>query len=259
MTYLWEQTDRGAATGTGLLNNTKTNGPLFRQFGTRGRRERDGHAALQLAGREPRHHEPHARVPGYGADPDQQHERRNRQLPVRPQRPPTAARSTASRSSCRHAAYVGFAGVNASPLSLHFRLTARDGRGGVNSAATTLLLATGAGPFLVTSPNTAVTLDGGSTQNLTWNLANTDAAPVSTANVKITLSADGGITYPYTLAASTPNDGSAAVTSPTCPPPRRASRSKPSTTSSSTCRTPTSRSSRSRRQYRRSGLRRYDP
>ena len=31
---MWEQNDRGGATGTALVNNTKTNGPLFRQFGT---------------------------------------------------------------------------------------------------------------------------------------------------------------------------------------------------------------------------------
>ncbi len=43
---------------------------------------------------------------------------------------------------------------NASPLSLHMRLTARDDKGGTNSADTTLLLAPTAGPFRVTSPNT---------------------------------------------------------------------------------------------------------
>ena len=35
ITYMWEQNDRGAATGTALFSNTKLNGPLFRQFGTR--------------------------------------------------------------------------------------------------------------------------------------------------------------------------------------------------------------------------------
>ena len=53
--------------------------------------------------------------------------------------------------------YVGFAGVNASPLSLHMRFTARDKNGGTNIADTTLLLATNAGPFRVTSPDSAVT------------------------------------------------------------------------------------------------------
>ena len=33
VTYMWEQNDRGAATGTALVNQNKTNGPLFRQFG----------------------------------------------------------------------------------------------------------------------------------------------------------------------------------------------------------------------------------
>ena len=33
LTYMWEQNDRGAATGTALVSNTKKDGPLFRQFG----------------------------------------------------------------------------------------------------------------------------------------------------------------------------------------------------------------------------------
>ena len=79
---------------------------------------------------------------------------------------------------------------------------------------TTLLLATTAGPFLVTSPNTAVNYAGGSTQTVTWDVANTHVAPVNTANVKISLSTDGGITYPIELSASTSNDGSESVTIP---------------------------------------------
>jgi hypothetical protein len=110
--------------------------------------------------------------------------------------------------------YVGFTGVNASPLSLHFRFTARDGRGGVNSGDTTVLLASGAGPFLVSAPNGAGTWAAGSTRTVTWDVANTDAAPVSTENVKISLSVDGGHTYPFVLAASTPNDGSEGVVVP---------------------------------------------
>ena len=110
--------------------------------------------------------------------------------------------------------YVGFTGINASPLSLHMRLTARDGKGGTTSADTTLLLANNAGPFLVTAPNSSGTWTAGSTRTVTWNVANTNAAPVSAANVKISLSLDGGHTYPIVLAASTPNDGSQSVTVP---------------------------------------------
>ncbi len=45
-------------------------------------------------------------------------------------------------------------------------------------------------------------------------MAGTDLPPISTANVKISLSLDGGLTYAYVLAASTPNDGSETVTLP---------------------------------------------
>ena len=126
---------------------------------------------------------------------------------------PTAAQIDCFSEFLPTSSYVGF-GTNASPLSLNFKATVRDGRGGVNSAGTTLLLATGAGPFLVTSPNTAVVLNGGSSQTVTWNVANTSSPPVNTTDVRISLSVDGGNTFPFILANSTPNDGSQAVTLP---------------------------------------------
>ncbi len=49
---------------------------------------------------------------------------------------------------------------------------------------------------------------------MTWDKANTDLPPVGTTDVKISLSTDGGRTYPHVLAASTPNDGSEAVAIP---------------------------------------------
>jgi trimeric autotransporter adhesin len=209
VTYLWEQNDRGAASGTGLVSNTKTNGPLFRQFGT---------AANVSASDTLLYHSPGENA--VTTDPTR----------VFPDLAQILANNTnAETGTCPAgnvdcfseflptSAYVGFTGVNASPLSLHFRLTVRDGHpgsGGVNTAQTTLLLATGAGPFLVTAPNTAVTWKGASTQTIAWNPANTQNAPVSTANVKISLSTDGGYTYPYVLAASTANDGSQDVQLP---------------------------------------------
>jgi hypothetical protein len=70
------------------------------------------------------------------------------------------------------------------------------------------------GPFGVSSPNTAVSWPGNSTQTVTWTVNNTTAAPVSCANVNILLSTDGGYTFPITLIANTPNDGTEAVTIP---------------------------------------------
>jgi hypothetical protein len=109
---------------------------------------------------------------------------------------------------------VGFAGVNAAPASLNFRLTVRDNRpggAGIGSADTRLTLAPLAGPFLVTSHASAASLPSGSTTPITWDVAGTNLAPVSAENVKISLSLDGGLTYPHVLAESTPNDGSAVV------------------------------------------------
>ncbi|HEU4391915.1 MAG TPA: S-layer homology domain-containing protein, partial [Blastocatellia bacterium] len=101
--------------------------------------------------------------------------------------------------------------------TMNFRVTARDNRaagGGVNSDAMVLSVTSSAGPFQVTAPNTAVSWTGGTTQTVTWNVANTSAAPVSCANVKISLSTDGGNTFPTVILASTPNDGSQAITVP---------------------------------------------
>lgn len=80
-----------------------------------------------------------------------------------------------------------------------------------NTIVTTIA---GIGPFTVTSQNSGATWVEGSEQTITWNVANTTASPVSCANVMISLSYDGGFTYPATLVASTPNDGSATVTIP---------------------------------------------
>ncbi|MBC7935397.1 MAG: T9SS type A sorting domain-containing protein [Rhizobacter sp.] len=108
--------------------------------------------------------------------------------------------------------------------TLNFRLTVRDNSLynstapiKVGQTAFTDMVVTvnaGSGPFAVTSPNTNVSWEAGSTQNVQWSVNNTTAAPVSCANVRILLSTDGGFTFPTELVASTPNDGSEAVTIP---------------------------------------------
>ena len=101
--------------------------------------------------------------------------------------------------------------------TLNFRLTVRDNHAGGpanNSDDVIITVNATAGPFTVSSPNTAVSYVGGSTQTVTWNVAGTTANGVNTANVDILLSADGGATFPITLLAATPNDGTQAVTIP---------------------------------------------
>jgi len=103
---------------------------------------------------------------------------------------------------------------------LTFRLVARDnklGGGGVDYAQVQFNVDGNSGPFAVTSPNTNVNWAGTTNQTVTWNVTNTNIAPVNCANVNILLSTDGGQTFPTVLLANTPNDGSESVTIPNTP------------------------------------------
>ncbi|MEZ5035043.1 MAG: M12 family metallo-peptidase [Chitinophagaceae bacterium] len=111
---------------------------------------------------------------------------------------------------------------------MKFRLTVRDNRaggGGVVSSGTlgcqnsndVIITTAGSTPFALTTPNGGESYPAGSSQTITWNKAGTDAAPFNVANVKISLSTDGGLTYPTVVIASTPNDGSEVVTIPSVP------------------------------------------
>ncbi len=98
--------------------------------------------------------------------------------------------------------------------TINYRVTVRDGQGGVADATTDVSFVNTTTPFTITSQNTAITYAGNSTQTVTWNVSGTTAAPINTANVKISFSTDGGQTFPNTLLASTPNDGTQTVTIP---------------------------------------------
>ncbi|MFN0215707.1 MAG: reprolysin-like metallopeptidase [Saprospiraceae bacterium] len=101
--------------------------------------------------------------------------------------------------------------------NMNFRVVARDNdwyAGCTDEDDMLITVSAASGPFVVTAPNTNVTWFVGSMQTVTWNVASTTAAPVSCANVRITLSTDGGFTYPVVLAASVPNNGSFDITVP---------------------------------------------
>ncbi len=124
----------------------------------------------------------------------------------------------------------GDAGANIEALSsvartLNFRLTVRDNAPfssntlspevGQTSFADVVITVSGtSGPFAVTAPNTAVSWGVGTTQNVTWSVGSTDLAPINVVNVKISLSTDGGQTFPIVLAETTPNDGTHPVVIP---------------------------------------------
>ncbi len=104
--------------------------------------------------------------------------------------------------------------------TLNFRVTVRDNRsnaGAIGSDGMQLNVVSSAGPFTVTQPLNSTNWNTSSSQMVTWNVANTNQAPVNCANVKISLSTDGGNNFPITLANSTPNDGSETITIPGTP------------------------------------------
>ncbi|MBA3665503.1 MAG: T9SS type A sorting domain-containing protein, partial [Bacteroidetes bacterium] len=102
--------------------------------------------------------------------------------------------------------------------TLQFRLTARDnkmGGGGVCYAINSLTVSAAAGPFDVSYPTAASIIWGsGTQQTVTWNVNNTNIAPVSCDTVRILISMDGGATYSL-VTNSTPNDGTELITAPT--------------------------------------------
>lgn len=124
---------------------------------------------------------------------------------------------------------TGNDGINVEALSsvartLNFRLTVRDNspysssapiKVGQTSYDDMLVTVNGtAGPFTVSTPNTAITWTVGTNQTVTWAVAGTTANGVNCNYVDIYLSTDGGLTYPIVLANKVPNDGTETITVP---------------------------------------------
>ncbi len=95
---------------------------------------------------------------------------------------------------------------------LNFRLLARDARGGIAYDDTRISVHNTGSAFAITEPS-STNLIRGSLQNVVWNVANTNQAPINCGAVDIAVSADNGNTF-TTLLSNTPNDGNAPVTLP---------------------------------------------
>lgn len=98
--------------------------------------------------------------------------------------------------------------------TLTFSLTARDykmGGGGTVSDEIIVSVDSLKGPFLVTSPNTAISWGAGTSQTVNWSVNNTN---LLSPNIDILISTNGGTTF-TNLLSNTPNDGSEAIFVPT--------------------------------------------
>ncbi len=128
--------------------------------------------------------------------------------------PITFSGTSATGSICAGTCITG-EDLPSAARTMNFRVTVRDGNGGITDAGTVVNVINTTTPFKVTTQNTSpTTWAGGSTQTVTWDVSGTTANGINAANVKISLSTDGGQTFPTVLAASTPNDGSQEITVP---------------------------------------------
>ncbi len=101
--------------------------------------------------------------------------------------------------------------------SLNFRATVRDNRangGGVNTDDTFLSVVDTGTAFRVLSPNSPVTWDGLTFQDVTWDVASTNAGSINAQTVSIYFSTDGGRSFPTLVASGVPNDGLESIVVP---------------------------------------------
>lgn len=98
--------------------------------------------------------------------------------------------------------------------NLNFALTVRDNKNATARDDVKISVDGNSGPFTVTSQTTTGTLLGNSTQTISWDVANTNSAPINSNEVAILLSVDGGLTYTTTIVSNTPNDGNEQIVLP---------------------------------------------
>ncbi|WP_404835292.1 reprolysin-like metallopeptidase [Aeromonas media] len=95
---------------------------------------------------------------------------------------------------------------------LNFRLTARDGKGGVATDDMKIQVVNTGSAFRLTSP-LVTPLGAGANQTIGWDVAGTNAAPINCSKVDLSLTRDEGVSWTL-LASGQPNSGSASVTIP---------------------------------------------
>ena len=220
--YLWEQNDEGpgislVGAGTPLPSNGRISGPLFRVFGAYADVSLEDSITYLSPGQNA------AGTTPTRTFPDIEQIIAGSTNAETGFCPPSAAADTIEDGPVLEcysemlptASYLG----GSFDRTLNFRLTARDlggaigYDGGTSFDDTALTVNALAGPFLVDSQATATTVTGDEPGTIDWTTAQTDILGLAD-DVSITLSTDGGRTYPITLLESTPNDGSEDITWP---------------------------------------------
>ncbi|VXC58381.1 M12 family metallo-peptidase [Nocardioides sp. AX2bis] len=224
LVYTWEQDDRGGESGTGLVDQTKTDGPLFRMFDSYAPVTPAGTLQYESPGENQATGDPSRTFP----DLDQVLAGNTNAATGTCPRPPAVPTEGGSNVPIElrecfaeflpTADYTGDRLTGNAQPSLTFRLTARDldpQAGGTAYGDVRLRIDPTTGPFLVTGKNAEGAASvAGRTESLTWDVAGTRSLA---RQVRITLSTDGGQTYPTVLAGRVRNDGVQTVTWPDTP------------------------------------------
>lgn len=97
--------------------------------------------------------------------------------------------------------------------TMNFRLTARDGKGGLNTDGMQLTTVANGSGFQLLQPSSAVSWGAGSNAILLWDPSGSADAPVSCNTLDLDISSDGGINF-TSFASNIANDGVTTVTAP---------------------------------------------
>ena len=98
--------------------------------------------------------------------------------------------------------------------NLKFALTVRDQKGGVADDEVNLAVIKTSTPFKITSHTTSSSFVAGTSTSITWDVGETDITPISCSNVDLSISVDGGHTFPTFLIQNSANDGNETVVIP---------------------------------------------
>ncbi|WP_395657334.1 M12 family metallo-peptidase [Nocardioides sp.] len=219
--YLWEQNDDARGhNGTGLVDNKKVFGPLFRVFGIYADVTDEGTLEYESPGENLATAADRTRTfPDLAQILAGNTNAKSGTCPkVAPYDPDNYTPVPAKARDCYSeflptSAYKGTPGQG--DHAMHFRLTARDGvagGGGVGYDDVTLKVDPKTGPFLVSSfGKSGQSVKGGKKTTITWKVNGTQKLA---KNVKIVLSTDNGQTWKTVLAKKTANDGKVVVKMP---------------------------------------------
>ncbi|MGD9688447.1 MAG: reprolysin-like metallopeptidase [Phycisphaerales bacterium] len=107
-------------------------------------------------------------------------------------------------------AYIGERMPTLAGAVRKFRVTVRDGQGATAVSSRVDVNIAAGSPFVVTAPGAGAAV-AGPMFNVAWSAAAIAGAPFNGPSVRITLSLDGGLTFPIVLAEAAPNTGMAMV------------------------------------------------